>query len=230
MAMPVHAEVRAPAATESDAWSSHQLPALEEPQAAASGEQNHALTGETRIALPHVESLPSAQAPAHGQLAANDHSAAAVHDTLPQQPSELLHATGALTSPHVSDAQPFAHGASAVSAEMLQGAMAGIVQHAVESGPNQAGAGGGTATHLGGAELGEVLADALGGGSHAHPDIDALLDAVGKGADPHQQVSHVLAATGALGHEAFAVAHADMHAMMALSDAMVVHQLATTAA
>jgi hypothetical protein len=113
---------------------------------------------------------------------------------------------------------------------MLQSAMAGIAMHSVDGAAAQAGAEASAATHgsLVSGELGRVLSDALGGGSGDRPDIDSLLEAAIKPGEPNGQISHALAAD-LLAHEAYSYGHGDMHALMSISEAMGMHQLAAPA-
>ena len=106
-----------------------------------------------------------------------------------------------------------------VSAEMLQAAMAGVVQH----GADKAAA---DIAETASPEVRQVLVDALANGSDGKPDIESLLSAISSGNQSHGGMAHgdagqVLADAHAFGN--FAMHTEPLAEMMALSAAAPVH-------
>ena len=111
----------------------------------------------------------------------------------------------------------FAAGVPAVSAEMLQAAMAGIAQHSVAK----------TDANTGGldnaaGQVSHVLSDSLAGGSEGKPDIDSLLHAISGVGHAQIDVAHALAAAGSMLHEPFGF-QSGAHVLMPLIDEMAAH-------
>ena len=223
MAMPAHADVRPVGTHELNAWAGQELPLPAQPLTAAAVEGNHALSGETRVAVDQVAAGHENHAELRHGWAAADHLSASSHEHLAQQVSELLHATEVRVNAPASEPLAVAFATASVSAEMLQAAIAGIAQHSVDSQAANHAFTDHSAAHLalGSAELGQIMSDALGSGSIEKPDIDALLNAVGRTADPHMQMSHALA-TVAPAHEAIAFTHPAFH-MQANAETMALH-------
>lgn len=127
---------------------------------------------------------------------------------------ELLAPAEATHAP--SEALAFAAAMPAVSAEMLQAAMAGVAQHSVEKATAVLAAHGGEP-----AQLTDVLSDALSNGSQGKPDIDSLLSAIGDSGHHHGDLTLALAMAGPMGHDGFGL-HASLP-MMSMDETMVLH-------
>ena len=215
MAIPAHAEAQLTSLL-AEGWTSHSVPLATQALTAESAQANHALSGEQRIAIPEVASQSAVHTEAAHTLPAPDQPFASVHEPV-QQVTELLQGTA-----ETARAEVFAHAdaAPAVSAEMLQAAMAGVAQQATDKSAAQ-----GDSAAAVTADLGHVLADALAGGSDGKPDIESLLYAIVGGGHGAADVGHALAAVGPMFNEAFSPSHV----MMPLAEEMAAHIAAITA-
>jgi len=214
MAIPAHAEAQLTSLL-AEGWTSHSVPLATQALTAESAQANHALSGEQRIAIPEVASQSAVHTEAAHTLPAPDQPFASVHEPV-QQVTELLQGTA-----ETARAEVFAHAdaAPAVSAEMLQAAMAGVAQQATDKSAAQ-----GDSAAAVTADLGHVLADALAGGSDGKPDIESLLHAIVGGGHGAADVGHALAAVGPMVNEAFSPSHV----MMPLAEEMAAHIAAIT--
>ena len=214
MAIPAHAEAQL-TSLQAEGWTSHSVPLATQALTAESAQANHALSGEQRIAIPEVASQSAVHTEAAHTLPAPDQPFASVHEPV-QQVTELLQGTA-----ETARAEVFAHAdaAPAVSAEMLQAAMAGVAQQATDKSAAQ-----GDSAAAVTADLGHVLADALAGGSDGKPDIESLLHAIVGGGHGAADVGHALAAVGPMVNEAFSPSHV----MMPLAEEMAAHIAAIT--
>ena len=215
MAIPAHAEAQLTSLL-AEGWTSHSVPLATQALTAESAQANHALSGEQRIAIPEVASQSAVHTEAAHTLPAPDQPFASVHEPV-QQVTELLQGTA-----ETARAEVFAHAdaAPAVSAEMLQAAMAGVAQQATDKSAAQ-----GDSAAAVTADVGHVLADALAGGSDGKPDIESLLYAIVGGGHGAADVGHALAAVGPMFNEAFSPSHV----MMPLAEEMAAHIAAITA-
>ena len=215
MAIPAHAEAQLTSLL-AEGWTSHSVPLATQALTAESAQANHALSGEQRIAIPEVASQSAVHTEAAHTLPAPDQPFASVHEPV-QQVTELLQGTA-----ETARAEVFAHAdaAPAVSAEMLQAAMAGVAQQAADKSAAQ-----GDSAAAVTADVGHVLADALAGGSDGKPDIESLLYAIVGGGHGAADVGHALAAVGPMFNEAFSPSHV----MMPLAEEMAAHIAAITA-
>ena len=215
MAIPANAEAQLTSLL-AEGWTSHSVPLATQALTAESAQANHALSGEQRIAIPEVASQSAVHTEAAHTLPAPDQPFASVHEPV-QQVTELLQGTA-----ETARAEVFAHAdaAPAVSAEMLQAAMAGVAQQATDKSAAQ-----GDSAAAVTADLGHVLADALAGGSDGKPDIESLLYAIVGGGHGAADVGHALAAVGPMFNEAFSPSHV----MMPLAEEMAAHIAAITA-
>ena len=214
MAIPAHAEAQLTSLL-AEGWTSHSVPLATQALTAESAQANHALSGEQRIAIPEVASQSAVHTEAAHTLPAPDQPFASVHEPV-QQVTELLQGTA-----ETARAEVFAHAdaAPAVSAEMLQAAMAGVAQQATDKSAAQ-----GDSAAAVTADVGHVLADALAGGSDGKPDIESLLHAIVGGGHGAADVGHALAAVGPMVNEAFSPSHV----MMPLAEEMAAHIAAIT--
>ena len=214
MAIPAHAEAQL-TSLQAEGWTSHSVPLATQALTAESAQANHALSGEQRIAIPEVASQSAVHTEVAHTLPATDQPFASVHEPV-QQVTELLQGTA-----ETARAEVFAHAdaAPAVSAEMLQAAMAGVAQQATDKSAAQ-----GDSAAAVTADLGHVLADALAGGSDGKPDIESLLYAIVGGGHGAADVGHALAAVGPMVNEAFSPSHV----MMPLAEEMAAHIAAIT--
>ncbi|HET9145699.1 MAG TPA: Ig-like domain-containing protein [Sphingomicrobium sp.] len=214
MAIPAHAEAQL-TSLQAEGWTSHSVPLATQALTAESAQANHALSGEQRIAIPEVASQSAVHTEVAHTLPATDQPFASVHEPV-QQVTELLQGTA-----ETARAEVFAHAdaAPAVSAEMLQAAMAGVAQQAADKSAAQ-----GDSAAAVTADVGHVLADALAGGSDGKPDIESLLHAIVGGGHGAADVGHALAAVGPMVNEAFSPSHV----MMPLAEEMAAHIAAIT--
>jgi VCBS repeat-containing protein len=214
MAIPAHAEAQL-TSLQAEGWTSHSVPLATQALTAESAQANHALSGEQRIAIPEVASHSAVHTEVAHTLPATDQPFASVHEPV-QQVTELLQGTA-----ETARAEVFAHAdaAPAVSAEMLQAAMAGVAQQAADKSAAQ-----GDSAAAVTADVGHVLADALAGGSDGKPDIESLLHAIVGGGHGAADVGHALAAVGPMVNEAFSPSHV----MMPLAEEMAAHIAAIT--
>ena len=121
---------------------------------------------------------------AQGATETSNHALTDAVSALPPAPAELLQATASAPSAPAQSTLTSAAVATPSSA-MLAAANAG------------AATGDGSANHNG--AVGQVLADALGGGGHHGPNIDALLDAAtGRGGDLHAAADALASHAGAV--------------------------------
>ena len=215
MAIPANAEAQLTSLL-AEGWTSHSVLLATQALTAESAQANHALSGEQRIAIPEVASQSAVHTEAAHTLPAIDQPFVSAHEPV-QQVTELLQGTG-----EAARAEVFAHAdaAPAVSAEMLQAAMAGVAQQATDKSAAQ-----GDSAAAVTADLGHVLADALAGGSDGKPDIESLLYAIVGGGHGAADVGHALAAVGPMFNEAFSPSHV----MMPLAEEMAAHIAAITA-
>jgi hypothetical protein len=227
--MPAHAEGNHIVERAVDGLAGHQAPLVAQPLPAHAADLGHSLASEARSSIQEAIAQQSGHLGRDLQFASDEHGDHAISAHGPPQVGDLLEGTPAS---HATGAESFAfaHAAPGISAEMLQSAIAGIAQHSAENAASQSGAGASAAapgSHLPG-ELGRVLSDALGGEPGDRPDIDTLLSAAIKPGDPNGQIAHALA-SDLHSHEAYGYGHVDMHALMSISEAMGVHQLAAPA-
>jgi len=210
-AMPAHAEAQAVTGGDLDATPGQHAEvvtqtAIVEPQPqndALSGESKEPLNAGTREPASHVEHRHDASSIAHFDASQHGHA--------PHWGTELLHGTTA--ADHSAQPLAFAPAVTAVSAEMLREAMAGVGHHGTEKSVDHA------PGETGGAKVAEVLSDALAGGTHGAPDIDSLLHAISTPGHTHGGGLNP-AAMGP--YEAFGLGHGSMH-MQLLHEAMVLH-------
>jgi VCBS repeat-containing protein len=219
LAGPLHPEARSIAASAGDPAGTEHSQIVSQVPAPAGADGNQE-PGQAQLPLEPVHGAPSAT------VVPNDEPA--VHQDLsgpePAYSSgPLLQLSDDMPAPAASEASgPAPAGAvAAVSAEMLQAAMAGVAQHAESVSPAAA-----AAVHAPG-ELGQVLADALAGGS---PDsqVDTLLSAIPASEPGQSAIASSLAMHSGLAMDSAAFAFSAVHMVLG-HDAMMVHQDAAPA-
>jgi hypothetical protein len=212
MAIPAHAEAQV-TGLHAEGWTTDAVHLGTQAPTAESVQANHALSGEQQIAISEVTGQSVVHAELAHSLPTSDQVVVSAHEPAQQQLTDLLQGTS-----EPAHAQLFAHAdaAPAVSAEMLQAAMAGVGLQADKGAAPPA-----AVT----ADVGHVLADALAGGSEGKPDIESLLHAVVGNGHGTPDVGHALAAVGPMFSEAFAPSHV----MMPLAEEMAAHIAAITA-
>ena len=210
MAIPAHAEGQI-TGLQADGWTSHSAPLRTQLLALQAAHENHALSGEQRIAVVDAATLPSVHPELAPLLSSNDQPSAPLYEPVHQQLTELLAGTG-----EAGHAEAFAHSESApvVSAAMLQAAMAGVALQRADKDLGHV-----DSRSAATADVSHVLADALAGGSDGKPDIDSLLHAISPAVHGAPDVAHALAAVGPIFSEGFP----PVHVMMPLADEMVAH-------
>jgi VCBS repeat-containing protein len=219
LAEPLHADVRPiPVSAGDAAGTEHSQIVSQGPVTAAADTQG--LAGEAQMPPEPAHSAPAAMAVSNDDQAAHQ-DLSGPEPAYSSGPAPSL--SEDMSAPTASEAaDPAPAGVSAVSAGILQAAMAGVAQHVAESvSPAAAGA-----VH-GPGEIGQVLADALAGGS---PDtqVDALLSAIPSSEPSQSALAAALAPHAGLGMESGALAFSAVH--MALGhDLMMVHQDAAPA-
>jgi VCBS repeat-containing protein len=214
MAIPLHAEVRPASDVANDVLHASVAPFAAQTVALQPTEQNHALTGETHTPAAAPTAEHTDHVPFHAESSSFHGLGSVTGEHLLQHPVELLRGDEARTDIGVPQlAVP--HATSAVSAEMLQAALAGIGHQAPGADPHAVSEGSESV------QLGHVLADALAGGAHGYAEIDSLLHGIGGNGHSHGPLADLFGSA----HEAFAGIH--HHAMVPVFEAMAVHEAAT---
>ena len=129
MAIPAHAETHLTGLQAIDGPTTHWVSVASQSQTTESVHDNHALSGEQRVAISDTGSLGPVHTELEHVLGSNDQPLASLQEIVQQQVSELLRGTSAVAHDEVYS---HADAGSAVSAEMLQAAMAGVALQSVE--------------------------------------------------------------------------------------------------
>ena len=219
MAVPVQAEFRAESHSALDPAAPVQAVTIQSISAVQGTQENHALSGETRVPV----DAPSVAA-THAAAPTDSPTESHVIDGAPvlnaEVLSSLLQGTELPDAASASQQLAVADAILPVSAEMLQSAMAGIAAHGIEPSAVAANPGG---------DLSQVLADAIAGASSHGPDINALLSAL-PGADSGHPLASLAVTAGAdFTADSMTLASLTQHMAFA-SEVMLIHQDAPPAA
>ncbi|WP_155264808.1 beta strand repeat-containing protein, partial [Sphingomonas segetis] len=178
-------------------------------------QQDHSLSGESRMPLHEAADAPAMHEGVRFGELSHSQPGAFASEHAPRELSELASGTDA-PQPPAAEPLAFAGAMPAISADMLEAAMAGIAHHSIGK------TGGVPATHDGEpAKLTEILSDVLSNGPGGKPDIDSLLSAMGDSGHHHGDLTLALAMAEPFAHGGYGF-QSNM-TMMSVDETMVLH-------